>query len=136
MTTMLSPLQEERHLLIQTHQEIAQTLVVKNSALVRLRQLLAQLDCLLPHLQGKEKEGYKLRTEQSLIPESRGHDQGVRWVQIRWIFPHMPPCQDQRSLVSDIIHPPYLGCSARGHFLFCSQEHEEHHMSPRIAILS
>lgn len=95
-----------------------------------------------PTSSGKRKGGLQVENKAVIDPaaeaiaESLGRDQGVRWVQIQWIFPHMPRCQDQWTLVSDIIHPPYLGCSARGHFLFCSQEHEEHHMTPQRAILS
>ena len=68
------------HLLIQTHQEVAQALIVKNFALVRLRQLFAQLDCLLPHLQKKRKGGLQVENKAVIdpaaeaIPESLGND--------------------------------------------------------------
>lgn len=68
-----APLQEERHLLIQTHQEIAQALVVKNFALVRLRQLFAQLDCLFPHLQKKKKRRVTSGEQSSHWSSSSSH---------------------------------------------------------------
>ena len=65
---------------VQTHQEVAQALIVKNFALVRLRQLFAQLDCLLPHLQKKRKGGLQVENKAVIdpaaeaIPESLGND--------------------------------------------------------------
>lgn len=95
-TQILAPLLDTWHILTQTHQQVAEALVVKYFALIGLSQLFAQFDGLLPHLQ-KKKSRVTSREQSShwSVCESHGRvaDNGswVRWVDFCTYSHHASP---------------------------------------------